>query len=322
MLLQIKEIVSMSDHVRQMEYSVCSRQKRSCWPHLRLYLLVVIVLAQGLLAGCAATNKTALREYTPITDPETGVHIEGKFIWSDLLTDDVAAAKDFYGQLFGWTFDELSGYTAIKNEGRRLGGMVQVKDVSETPGTARWLCALSVTDVDKAVSLFKEEGGIVHEGPVDVLNRGMTALVSDPQGAQLIVMHSSTGDPEDVMPAMGSWLWHELWSNKTEESLAFYQKLAGYDYFGEADDYLVLENDEWRAGIRNATDADPEIRWVPVVRVADTEEVAARIKELGGKVLVEPMMTSEGGSVGLLADPSDALLLFQSWDEETYREEK
>ncbi len=296
--------------------------EKTCWPRLRFYTLVVFVLTLCLLTGCAATNKTAQREYTPITDPPTGVHIQGKFVWNDLLTDDVAAAKDFYGQLFGWTFDELSGYTAIKNDGRRMGGMVQINDASETPSAARWLSSLSVEDVDKAVSLFKEEGGTVHEGPVDMLNRGMTALVSDPLGAQLLVMHSSSGDPADVMPAMGSWLWHELWSNKTEDSLAFYQKLAGYDYFGEADDYLVLENDEWRAGIRLATNPDPDIRWVPVVRVADTEQIAARVEELGGKILVEPMLTSDGGSVGLLADPSGALLMFQSWDEDAYEEAK
>jgi predicted enzyme related to lactoylglutathione lyase len=155
-----------------------------------------------------------------------------------------------------------------------------------------------------------------------MLNRGRGALVSDPQGAQLIVMRSTGGDPEDVDPAMSSWLWHELWSNQTEASLAFYQKLAGYDFFGELDDYIVLENDQWRAGIRYSTDSDLEMRWVPAVRVDDTEIISARVKELGGKVTVEPMATSDGGSVGLLSDPSGALLIFQSWTASTSEEEK
>jgi predicted enzyme related to lactoylglutathione lyase len=283
---------------------------------------VAFILAQCLLTGCAVTNKTSHRELTPVAEPPTGIHHQGKFVWNDLLTDDVAAAKDFYGQLFGWNFDELSGYTAIKNEERRIGGMVQVDEDAETAGAARWLCALSVEDVDAAVAVFIEEGGLVHEGPVDMLNRGRGALVSDPQGAQLIVMRSTGGDPEDVEPAMSSWLWHELWSNKTEASLAFYQKLAGYDFFGEPDDYIVLENDQWRAGIRYSTDSDLEMRWVPAVRVADTEAISARVKELGGKVTVEPMATSDGGSVGLLSDPSGALLIFQSWSASTSEEEK
>jgi len=55
------------------------------------------------------------------------------------------------------------------------------------------------------------------------------------------------------------------------------------------------------------------MRWVPVVRVADTDEIAARTKQLGGEVLVDPRPTQDGGSVALLSDPSNALLIIQRW---------
>jgi len=297
--------------------------KRTCWPRWRLYTFVALILTLCMPTGCALMDKSSSMEFTPVTNPPTGIHLQGKFVWNDLLTDNVAAAKDFYGPLFGWTFEQLRGYTVVKNDGQNIGGMAQVEDKSEPPGAARWLCALSVADVDEVVALVDKEGGTVNEGPEDMKNRGRGAIISDPQGAQLLVMHAIGGDPEDKEPALGSWLWHELWSNDTEASLAFYQKLVGYDYFGEMDDYLVLtRGEQWRAGIRYSSDSDLEMRWVPVVRVADTEDMAARAKKLGGKVLVEPMATDNGGSVALLSDPSGAFLIVQYWPANLFEQEK
>ena len=279
-----------------------------------LHTYVGFVLLLFVLTGCAATNKPPKLELTPVTDTPTGIHHQGKFVWNDLLTDNVAAAKNFYGQLFGWTFEQSGRYTVVKSEGQGIGGMLQVGDNDDITVEARWICSLSVADVDKAAALVTDEGGIIHEGPLDMLNRGRGALISDPQGVELLLLYATDGDPEDNEPAIGSWLWHELWSYDTEASLVFYQKLAGYDYVGEKNDYLILLKDEqWRAGIRNISDSEFTMRWIPVVRVADTVETAEQAKKLGGKLLVDPRPTPSGGSVALLSDPSGALLIIQRW---------
>jgi predicted enzyme related to lactoylglutathione lyase len=291
-----------------------STQHRISRPRFKQYISVGFALILFAFTGCAPANKAYRLELTPVTDTPTGEHHPGKFVWDDLLTDNVDAAKDFYGQLFGWTFEQSGEYTVIKNNGTNIGGMVQIKGDSEHPSVARWLCELSVADVDKAVAMLSEKGGIIHEGPLEYLNRGRGAFVSDPQGAQLFLLYATGGDPDDEEPALGSWLWHELWSNKVADSLAFYQELVGYDFTGEMTDYLILTKDEqWRAGIRYVENNELEMRWVPVVRVADTDDVAERAKQLGGKVLVEPRPTESGGSVALLSDPSDALLIIQRW---------
>ena len=43
----------------------------------------------------------------------------GVFSWNELMTTDVAAAKNFYTELFGWTTEEMSvtpgmTYTVVK----------------------------------------------------------------------------------------------------------------------------------------------------------------------------------------------------------------
>jgi len=60
---------------------------------------------------------------------------------------------------------------------------------------------------------------------------------------------------------------------------------------------------------------------VPVVRVADTEEIAERAKQLGGKVLVDPRPTQDGGRVALLSDSTNALLIIQRWTAPTSGQE-
>jgi hypothetical protein len=40
-----------------------------------------------------------------ITPKPTGTYHVGKFVWFDLLTDDVSGAKRFYGELFNWKFE-------------------------------------------------------------------------------------------------------------------------------------------------------------------------------------------------------------------------
>ncbi len=294
---------------------VACRWRRISSTGVRLYIgLGLVLLTQILLSGCTAGNRAADFVLVPVTDSPTEIHYPGKFVWNDLLTDNVSSAKEFYGQLFGWTFETSGIYSVIKYNGQSIGGIAHVKGDAKNPSVSRWLCTLSVADIDTAVALIVAEGGIVNEGPLELVNRGRGALVRDPQGAQLMLLYSTDGDPEDEEPVIGAWLWHELWSNQADESLNFYQKLAGYDFEGDPADYLILTKDEqWRAGIRYLDNSELEMRWVPVVRVADTDESAERAKQLGGKVLVEPRPTEDGGSVALLSDPMNALLIIQRW---------
>ena len=39
--------------------------------------------------------------------PVRSSYVQGTPNWIDLSTSDQGAAKEFYGELFGWTFDDL-----------------------------------------------------------------------------------------------------------------------------------------------------------------------------------------------------------------------
>ncbi len=250
-----------------------------------------------------------------VTATVTGERHTGKFVWHDLLTDNVASSRTFYAGVFGWTFETSGTYTQILNQGNLIGGMMQVRPTVDSKAEAVWLPSLSVANLDKSVRYLKSEKGKVIKGPLEMKERGRGALVSDPQGAQLVLLHTKNGDPKDVTPQIGDWLWNELWTNTPQESYSFYRKLGGYDTSKIKNDYrLLIRKGKWRAGIRDVSKEDLKARWVPAIRVSNLKETMTKVKALGGEVLVSPHKELVNGDVALISDNTGALVILQRWE--------
>ena len=251
-----------------------------------------------------------------ITSSATAQWHQGKFVWHDLLTDDLQAAREFYGDVFGWTFKTKQAYTQIYNQDRLIGGMMHITQADDTKAKAVWLPSISVSDVDMSLRYVKFKKGEVLKGPIDMKERGRGSLVSDPQGAQIVLLHAKNGDPKDVMPQVGDWLWNELWTNKPKDSYTFYRQLGGYDSYEMRDEYRILKSKgDWRAGIRNIDKDDFKARWVPTIRVSDLNETILKVKDSKGEVLVLPHEELVNGNVALITDNRGALVIIQYWEE-------
>jgi predicted enzyme related to lactoylglutathione lyase len=112
----------------------------------------------------------------------------GAFSWCELMTTDVASAKDFYGKLFGWTMEDMPmegfTYTVLKAGGAPTGGiMATPKEAVGTP--PHWGTYVTVADVDATAKQAVELGGKVCVGPLDIPTVGRFCLIQDPQGAML-----------------------------------------------------------------------------------------------------------------------------------------
>ena len=282
-----------------------------------------LLLVSVLLSGCATQGvqdaSTTGDMLVPVTAAPTHTYHQGKFVWHDLLTPDIAASRNFYSGLFNWTFEQHGRYTVILNKGQRIGGMLEVKPGAGKKAEALWLAYMSVPDVDKAVDYLEDKGGEVIKGPLDMQHRGRGALVSDPLGAHFLLLHAREGDPADTEPAVGAWLWDELWSHQAQDSFIFYQALGQYDSrFGQTD-YLILENHgKWRAGIRKVTEDDFKVRWVSSIRVTDPAALLGKVESLGGKVLVRPGESKKDpeGDIAVISDNVGALLILHRWQPE------
>ena len=139
--------------------------------HLNSARLLAALL---LLAGITACETTGGGRVTDM--PLSAEPLAGKFVWHDLMTDDVAVARRFYGGLFGWSFESTTGpnggdYTLITAGSQLVGGMVQLADPAGED-YSRWLGYLSVPDVDEAGAFAQSKGGITVVGPLDLPNIG------------------------------------------------------------------------------------------------------------------------------------------------------
>jgi len=279
--------------------------------------MLMLGVSFGALSGCASSGFGVI---PPVTQQPTEHEKTGKFVWFDLLTDDVEAARRFYGALFGWRFEATGHprYTLVMHGGKPIAGIVGAKESSSKESGGRWLASLSVPDVVATVDLVRAQGGAVHEGPRSVADRGVMAIVSDPQGAQFVLLRSENGDPVDAHPSFNEWMWIELWTHDREAAVDFYQSLAGYDdsVIGDGGGgryHLLMRDGIPRAGVVQLPWSDVRSTWAPYVRVADPGAIAKKAKAMGGRVFLEPSPDFEKGTIAIIVDPTGGVVIVQRW---------
>ena len=88
----------------------------------------------------------------------------GEIYWFSLLTEDAAAASDFYAGLFGWAIrPSPTGALMAVREGVPFAGISQIEDRIPNTSEAMWLAAITVADLPKSVAAAKALGGTVRE---------------------------------------------------------------------------------------------------------------------------------------------------------------
>jgi predicted enzyme related to lactoylglutathione lyase len=265
-------------------------------------------------------------ELPPISDPASAEHHVGKFIWTELATPDLAAAKVFYGKLLGWTFRDLRagerGYAVALLGDQPVAGLLQKAAPVGEQRRPAWLAFIAVRDVDAAAKVALDHGAKTVFGPRTFSRRGRQAVFADPEGATFAVLASSSGDPGDFLAAPGAWIWSSLLARDADKEAAFYQTLVGYDVFElpseDKLDHLLLSSDDYARASVNAFPDSASRRyphWVNFVRVVDAADASARAVALGGRILVEPHLDRHGARVALVADPSGALLGLMEWSD-------
>jgi uncharacterized protein len=263
-------------------------------------------------ASAMAASPTRLQ---PLVDSADAEHHVGKFVFVELVTPDLSAAKKFYGSLLGWTFQDIGSgplrYSEASLDGRLVAGLLYK---SMRPGEQRqpsWLSFIAASDVDAAGKLAILHGAKSLSDPHDVPGRGRIAVYADPQGAVFGVIASSSGDPPDVLPEAGEWIWHSLFVPNADVDVAFYQALFDYEVFDMpeegADQHLILASGDFaRASANVLPSKRGRSHWLNYVRVT----------ALGGKVLLEPRDDRHGGRLAIVADPQGAPFGLLEWPED------
>lgn len=167
---------------------------------------------------------------------------ESNFIWYELMTNDTAAAADFYSAVVGWktaliphSTADGSDYTifSIEEGAMGVGGMMALRsDMVASGARSAWMGYVYVDDVDAKAGEFQANGGKVHMPAIDIPRIGRFAVVADPHGALLYIFKPLP--PEGEMPDMpqpgspGTVGWNELYAGDGKEAFEFYSKMFGW----------------------------------------------------------------------------------------------
>lgn len=241
----------------------------------------------------------------------------GHVVWHDLLTNDVAKARKFYGELLGWAYEVehatdfvwKSGeadYPLIMVDGQAHGGFVEI-GAGETP---RWLAFVSVADVNATTDKAKVHNASVQKPPFDVPGVGRSSVICDAQGAMICPYVAS----HDYPPPSGVFIWDELLTERPDETAAFYSMLFDWTYktthvgaLGDYVSYAAKDGTPVAGGMRFQSGKTALAQWVPYIAVSDVDATVTLAKSLGGHVVMPATSIEHVGHSALLEDPTGAM---------------
>lgn len=246
--------------------------------------------------------------------------IKGRFVWYDLMTNDVKGAQAFYTETIGWKTEgwEQGDYTMWKAGDTMLGGVMELPpELAQGGVPPHWIAYVAVDDVDAAAKRATELGGKIHKPGTDIPEVGRFAVVADPQGA-VIALYRSKDASQMTAPdrqAPGLVGWHELNTTDYESSWKFYSQLFGWEHTSAMDmgeglgQYFMFRHgddakDASMGGMSNvAKSMNMPPHWLYYFNVDAIDGAIDRIKSKGGKILNGPMEVPGGGKIAQCMDP-------------------
>ncbi len=243
-----------------------------------------------------------------------------RFVWFDLTTPEVAAAKRFYGDTLGWKTRKWPG----GDYEMWLAGNDEVGGVMPPPAGdsgAHWMGYVSTQSVDAAARQVQTLGGRIVAPAMDIPEVGRMAVVADPQGA-IFALFTPQGDgtPPDTS-RLGHFSWAELNTTDWKSAWKFYSTLFGWqptqsmNVGGEVGEYFMFGADPKQSfgGMSNVAKAmGMPPHWIFYVNVEDADETAKVIAQKGGKVLNGPMDIPGGDRIAQCMDPQGGIFAIYS----------
>jgi uncharacterized protein len=237
----------------------------------------------------------------------------GKPNWVDLGTPDLAASRQFYSQLFGWTADvsddpQFGGYTTFRKDGKPVAGAGGLSTEGQTPA---WSTYLATDNAEAVAAKVEENGGTVVAPPMDVGEEGRMAVFADPTGAPFSVWQAGNNPGAQMFNAPGSLSWNELTTRDPAGAKQFYGAVFGWEAKDTPDGDTKYTM--WRLGgqpvggmMQLSGPADLPPLWMVYFAVEDCDATAQTAARLGGEVAVAPANNVQG-RFAVLNDPQGAV---------------
>ena len=187
----------------------------------------------------------------------------GQFCWFNMLTPRAAEAREFFGALFGWTYDG----DIVMVGPHRIGGLFE--DTQALIGAM-----LLVESADLIAARVRELGGKAR-APFDIGGAGRLTVCHDPTGAEFDAWEPRALRGTDADDGtLGAPARFELVTTDVPRASRFYSALFG-----------------WEPAAREGSGP----RWVTYFAVRNADQAERRVIALGGSVIAPGEMRSPQG---------------------------
>lgn len=239
----------------------------------------------------------------------TTTKTSGRFVWHELFTRDITAAKGFYGELLGWKTKAMDmgpggTYTIIETaDGKGIGGFVKLDK-----GSPAWLPYIFSDDVDAGVARAKAKGAEIVTPAFDVPTVGRMATLKHADGGTFALIHGDDMKNEPAEgPGLGTFCWNELLSQNPKAGVALHADVFGYGTedkdMGPMGTYTIFKRgDVQTAGAMKAMDPRAPSVWLAYVAVENVDKSLERAKKLGAKEVVAAMDIPNIGRFAVISD--------------------
>jgi len=244
----------------------------------------------------------------------------GRFVWYDLMTNDVEGAKKFYTHVVGYEITPWDQgdkpYAMWTAGGKTIGGvMTHGEDNRDAP--PQWLGYIDCDDVDATAKKVEALGGRILRGGTDIPTVGRFAVLADPCGAPFALFKSlKPTPPSDAPPGQGEVGWHELNTTDYNRSWEFYRALFGWkeadsmDMGPELGTYFMFKYADAAMGMGGMSNVakvhELPPHWLFYITVHDLDGALQRAQQREGKLLNGPMEVPGGSRIAQLVDAQGA----------------
>jgi uncharacterized protein len=247
--------------------------------------------------------------------PERTSYAQGTPNWVDLQTTDQESAKTFYADLLGWTFDDQPMPQGAVYSMAMIGTdpvaaiAPQSPELADAGAPPMWNTYIAADSVDDAVAKVEAAGGQVVLEPFDIMDAGRMAFVTDPSGAAVAFWQANQHIGAALVNEPGTVIWNELITDDPTAA-AFYEKVLGMttstmDMGGGGYTLFHAVSGDMVGGTVGPQLTGIPNHWHVYFAVADADAAAAKVRELGGGVIVEPFDTPVG-RMSVVHDPQGA----------------
>ncbi|WP_037873491.1 MULTISPECIES: VOC family protein [unclassified Streptomyces] len=224
-----------------------------------------------------------------MAENRASAYTEGVPCWVDAQLPDTAAGRRFYGELFGWTFEEREAYggsVVALLEGEPVAALTPKSD-GRMPTV--WTVYFAAPDLGALAGRIRAGGGQLLGEPRRLGPYGTAALAAGPEGAVFGLWQPGRHAGFGRRHRPGSFGWVQLYTRDTEGANTFYGGLFHAALFGPG-----ARPDFGRAPVADVFPAEMPPHFLVHFLVEETGAALDSVVRLGGRVQVPPFETSYG----------------------------